>query len=136
MASPKIGGLYQKLPEYAQRVRLWAAQQPQYYARDDDYLAEISARMYAESQGDKHPLGDRLLIVLTRDKYDYPGPNAGSLVKEHQEQQARMAQLSSRGSQIIVPNSAHEIHLDAPDAVVDAIRKVTIGAGNEGEKSR
>jgi len=73
MDPPKIGGLHENLPKCAQRVRLWAVQQPKYYARDDNYLAEISARMYAERQGDKHPLGDVPLIVLTRNKYDYPG---------------------------------------------------------------
>lgn len=122
--TPKIEAPYDKLPEFAQRVRLWAVQQPKYYAQDDDYMAEISARMYAESQSRKNPLGSVPLIVLTRDKYDYPGPDAAMLVQEHKAQQARMAGLSSRGKQVTVPNSVHEIQLSTPEAVVSAIREV------------
>jgi pimeloyl-ACP methyl ester carboxylesterase len=68
------------------------------------------------------------LIVLTRDKdkHDYQGPLTASLVKEHEEQQARMATLSSRGSQIVVPNSGHQIELEAPEKVVAAIHEMTI----------
>jgi len=123
VANPKIGVSESKLPEYAQQVRLWAIQQPKYYAQDDDYMAEISARIYAESHSRKYPLGDIPLIVLTRDQYDYPGPAAATLTREHQEQQALMVLLSSRGSQIVVRHSGHEIHLDAPAAVVSAIRQ-------------
>jgi hypothetical protein len=121
---PKIDAPFDKLPEFAQQVRLWALKQPKYYAEDDDYMSEISARMYAENQARKNPLGNVPLIVLTRDKYDYPGPDAAVLVQEHKNQQARMAGLSSRGRQIIVPNSGHEIQLYAPDDVVGAIHEV------------
>jgi pimeloyl-ACP methyl ester carboxylesterase len=128
MRNPKIDPPYDKLPKYAQRVRLWALQQPKNYAQDDDYMAEISARMYAQDQAQEHPLGSVPLIVLTRDKdkHDYQGPLTASLVKEHEEQQARMATLSSRGSQIVVPNSGHQIELEAPEKVVAAIHEMTI----------
>jgi pimeloyl-ACP methyl ester carboxylesterase len=124
LGNPKIGSPDNKLPEYAQQVRLWATQQPKYYAQDDDYMAEISARVYAEDQVKRHPLGDIPLIVLTRGKYDYPAPLAASLTKEHQEQQARMVQLSTRARQITIPDSGHEIQIDAPEKVVAAIREV------------
>jgi len=124
MGTAKIEAPFDRLPEYAQGVRRWAIQQPKYYAQDDDYLPEISARIYAQSSVKKHPLGHVPLVVLTRDKYDYPVPNAASLVKEHQDQQARMAKLSSRGRQVVIPNSGHEIHLYAPDAVVKGIREL------------
>jgi pimeloyl-ACP methyl ester carboxylesterase len=128
MGTPKIRPPYNKLPEYAQQVRLWAVQQPKNYAQDDDYMAEISARVYAEDQSKKHPLGDVALIVLTRGRYDYPGPLAASLTREHQEQQARMAQLSSRSRQITVADSRHEIQIDAPDSVIAAIQEVMASA--------
>jgi pimeloyl-ACP methyl ester carboxylesterase len=124
VSTPKIEAPFDKLPEQAQQIRLWALQQPKYYAQDDDYLAEISARMYAENQKHAHPLGSVPLIVLTRDKYDYPGPDAASFVKEHKEQQAAMTKLSTHSTQIIVPKSGHHIHLDVPDEVVAAIRRV------------
>jgi pimeloyl-ACP methyl ester carboxylesterase len=126
--NPKIDPPYDKLPQYAQRVRLWALQQPKNYAQDDDYMAEISARMYAQDQAQEHPLGGVPLVVLTRDKnkHDYQGPLTASLVKEHEEQQARMTRLSSRGRQIVVPNSGHQIELEAPDKVVAAIHEITV----------
>jgi hypothetical protein len=135
--NPKIDPPYDKLPQYAQRVRLWALQQPKNYAQDDDYMAEISARMYAQDQAQEHPLGKVKLIVLTRDKnkHDYQGPLTASLVKEHEEQQARMTKLSSDGRQIIVPNSGHQIELEAPDKVVAAIHDIT-GYQNQGDKIR
>ncbi len=126
IGNPKIDPPYDKLPQFAQSVRLWAVQQPKNYANDDDYMAEISARMYAEDQVQEHPLGGLPLIVLTRDKdkHDYQGPLTASLVKEHVEQQARMVKLSTRGSQIVVPNSGHQIELEAPDKIVAAIHEI------------
>jgi pimeloyl-ACP methyl ester carboxylesterase len=127
MSNPKIEPPYDRLPDYAQRVRLWALKQPKNYAEDDDYLAEITAREYALDQTEDHPLDSILLIVLTRDKSrmnDYQGPQAASLVQEHEEQQARMAKLSSHGKQIIVPNAGHQIELEAPETVVSAVRDI------------
>ena len=122
VGTPKIEPPFEKLPENAQRDRIWALGQLTYYASDDDYLAEISAKMYAEDQNKRFSLGSIPLIVLTRTKYDYPPALRATLTKEHQEQQARMAKLSTRGRQILVPNSGHHIQIDAPGAVVNAIR--------------
>ena len=129
--NPKIDPPYDKLPEYAQRVRLWALQQPKNYAQDDDYMAEISARVYAQDQAQEHPLGSVPLVVLARDKskHDYQGPLTASLVKEHEEQQARMAKLSTHGRQIVVPNSGHQIELEAPDKVVAAVHEIAVYSG-------
>jgi pimeloyl-ACP methyl ester carboxylesterase len=128
MGAPQIDAPYNRLPEFSKQVRLWALQQAKYWAQDDDYLAEISARMYAEDKSHQHPLGDTPVVVLTRDLYDYPGPDSALLTKEHKEQQTRMAQLSTQGRQVIVPDSGHEIQLYAPDAVVNAIRNVILTA--------
>ena len=84
--------------------------------------------MYAERQAAHTSPKQYSVVVLTRDLYDYPGPNAAALVKEHKEQQARMARLSTKGRQVIVPESGHEIQLYAPDSVVVAIRGVIMTA--------
>jgi pimeloyl-ACP methyl ester carboxylesterase len=128
VGNPEIHPPYDKLPENAQRVRQWAVQQPKNYAEDDDYMAEISARMYAQDQVQEHPLGSVPLIILTRDKdkHDYQGPLTASLVKEHEEEQARMVKLSTHGSQITVSNSGHQIELEAPDKVVTAIHNIAV----------
>ncbi|HEX6628914.1 MAG TPA: alpha/beta hydrolase [Gemmatimonadaceae bacterium] len=124
IGKPKIEPPFDKLPPDAQRVRLWAAVQPKLFAESDDYLPEISAKAYTESQDDAHPLCDIPLVVLARSRSDYPPDVAAALIAEHNAQQAKFARLSTRGKEIIVPNSGHHIQLDAPDAVADAIRRL------------
>jgi pimeloyl-ACP methyl ester carboxylesterase len=75
--------------------------------------------------------GDRPLIVLTRGKVDIPpspteedrAAAAYEMVWEH-EIQPKLARLSTCGRQIIVANSGHEIHEQAPEAVINAVREV------------
>jgi hypothetical protein len=73
-------------------------------------------------------LGDRPLIVLTAGKVDegiYDSAIDAAAQRVWVEGlQAEMAQLSSRGKQVIVPDSGHMISTERPDAVVDAIREV------------
>jgi pimeloyl-ACP methyl ester carboxylesterase len=74
-------------------------------------------------------LGDRPLIVLTAGKVDegvYDSPTDAAAVQRFWVEglQADLVQLSSRGEQIIVPESGPLIPMKRPDAVVDAVRKV------------
>jgi len=126
IGKPSIDPPFDKLPPDAQRARLWAGVQPKLFAQGDDYLAEISANAYAEAQSNAHPLGDVPLIVLARSRSDYPPDVAALLTAEHAAQQAKFATLSTTGTEIIVPSSGHHIQLDAPDAVVDAIRSLVL----------
>src|SRR5438876_759444 len=128
IGKPTIDPPFDKLPPDAQRARLWAGVQPKLFAQGDDYLAEISAKAYAETQSNAHPLGDVPLIVLARSRSDYPPNVAAVLTAEHAGQQAKLATLSTTGTEIIVPNSGHHIQLDAPAAVVDAIRSLVLPA--------
>ena len=124
IGTPKIEPPFDKLPADAQRARLWAVLQPKSMAGGDDYLAEVSAKVYAESQSKAHPLGDIPLIVLARSRSDYPPEVAAILTREHDAQQAKFATLSTKGTEIVVPNAGHHIQLDAPDVVIDAIRRL------------
>ena len=124
IGKPKIEPPFDKLPADAQRARLWAVVQPKSFAQSDDYLAEISAEVYAETQHNAHPLRDIPLIVLARSRSDYPPEVAAILTAEHTAQQAKFATLSTNGTEIIVPDSGHHIQLDAPDAVVNAIQQI------------
>ena len=126
IGKPSIDPPFDKLPPDAQRARLWAAVQAKLFAQGDDYLAEISAKAYAEAQSNAHPLGDIPLIVLARSRSDYPANVVALLTAEHTAQQATLATLSTTGTEIIVPNSGHHIQLDTPDAVVDAIRSLVL----------
>jgi pimeloyl-ACP methyl ester carboxylesterase len=51
---------------------------------------------------------------------------AAMLMTEHKKQQARFVDLSSKGIQIIVPDTGHHIQLDAPDQVVAAIKRFSV----------
>jgi pimeloyl-ACP methyl ester carboxylesterase len=73
-------------------------------------------------------LGDRPLVVLTAGRFP-----ADPLATQQQmdeglkiwtEMLAEEARLSTRGKQIIVPDSDHMIPFERPDAIVSAIREV------------
>lgn len=85
---------------------------------------------------------DRPLIILTRGKVELP-PNpsdedrewaAYELVWQH-EIQPKLARLSTRGRQIIVENSGHRIHEEAPEIVAAAVREVLADVRNQPHSS-
>ena len=111
---------YDRLPAREQKLHLWAASLP---ALDDaensqkDWSSEYMARLYATPQ--EGILGAKPLLVLTRTRgYDDP-----ELEAERRSQQAQLVRLSRQSEQILVPGG-HNLHLESPDALADAIRKV------------
>ena len=125
---PSIDPPFDKLPEKAKQQRLWALAQLNHFAAGDNpYLAEELEAIYEQTQKQPYLLDDLPLIVLSRSRDEYPPEHAALLSAEHRKQQESLAQLSRRGTQIIVPNSGHHIQLDAPDAVIAAIRKLAAG---------
>lgn len=78
-------------------------------------------------------LGDRPLVVLTAGKdpeaEDLPKGVSVAEMREFRkiwvnDLQVRQARLSTRGKQIVVPDSTHMIPLERPDTVVNAIHEV------------
>ncbi len=75
-------------------------------------------------------LGDRPLIVLTAGKPYEPDPLLTPQQMERQaniwirELQVEEMRLSTRGEQIVVPDSTHDMPQDRPDAIVSAIHTV------------
>ncbi len=78
-------------------------------------------------------LGERPLVVLTagkdEDEKDLPKGISPQDLREFRKTwindlQVRQAKLSTRGKQIIVPDSSHMIPMQRPDAVVAAIHEV------------
>jgi len=69
-------------------------------------------------------LGTMPLIVLTHGTYDPDDPldalSQAQGIALHRE----TAKLSRAGSQRVVPNSLHNIEIDAPEAIIDAVREV------------
>jgi pimeloyl-ACP methyl ester carboxylesterase len=84
---------------------------------------EADAR-YARLFAGTNPLGDLPLIVLTHSLWDMS--DATSEVHYHAWRQAHVqtAALSRRGAQEMVPNSKHNMQVDNPGAVVDAIERL------------
>ena len=112
------------------------------FAEELFYLQEQQKfRNAVESEGDASSqsaaqarsagnLGDRPLIVLTAGKPYEPEPLLTETDLEKQKKmwidvlQVEEAHLSTRGKQIVVPDSGHMIPFERPDAVVSAIREV------------
>ncbi len=100
----------------------------------DAALSEIrSFAASAEEVRRTGNLGDRPLVVLTagKEEDDKDLPKGVSLQEMREfrktwmnDLQVRQARLSTRGKQIVVPDSAHMIPMERPDTVVNAIREV------------
>jgi pimeloyl-ACP methyl ester carboxylesterase len=96
--------------------------------------AEIAGSMYvADAQADaryarlfdrRAPFGDLPLIVLTHGFYDMSEDNGEVHYRSWRMAHAQTAALSTRGRQRMVPNSMHNLQIDSPGAVVDAVLDV------------
>lgn len=64
------------------------------------------------------------LAVLTRGKRQLPEVTGKSLEAEWQDMQKDLAKLSDNAWQVIIQDSGHSIHQEAPDAIVDNTLKV------------
>jgi pimeloyl-ACP methyl ester carboxylesterase len=73
-------------------------------------------------------LGDLPLLVLSHDPGTAQPDLPEDLVKPTndawQQMQTELAQLSTRGTQVIAKNSGHYVQLDRPDVVIDGVRNV------------
>lgn len=133
-AEEKLEPPLDRLPESVQKIRLWAQSQPDYddaRSNELDWSAEELALMYANRGKPEYMLGDIPLIVLSRtdggysDDLDVP---ANEMEEERVRLQKELARLSTNSKHIIAKNSGHNIHLEAPQLVIDAIRQVVTAA--------
>jgi pimeloyl-ACP methyl ester carboxylesterase len=124
----KIDAPYDRLPAEYQHMHLWAiARAP---VREDaanserDWSPEYMAAWRKKSQ--EGSLGNIPLIVLTRAEGGYgrdiDAPSA-QLEAERKQAQAALAKLSKRGKLVVV-KSGHEMQVEAPDEVANAIVQV------------
>jgi pimeloyl-ACP methyl ester carboxylesterase len=112
---------FDRLPAEQQRLHAWAAAQPGLDAVEDsqrEWSTEYFARWMAASQ--KGTLGDVPLIVLTRAEGGFA---SDELERARRDAQRQLAELSSHGSQRII-KAGHNMHLEAPEVVSQAIRDV------------
>ena len=64
------------------------------------------------------------LIVLTQGNASSPSSAAPGVLRGWIELQRQLAQRSRRGRHVLVPNSGHGIPVEAPDAVISAVREM------------
>jgi pimeloyl-ACP methyl ester carboxylesterase len=118
---------FDRLPKKEQDLQRWAQQLPELNDAEDsqkEWSTEYMAHLHATPQ--EGSLGAKPLIVLSRTEGHYGNDldvPAAELEADRLRLQARLALLSSEGKLVFVP-SGHNMHLEAPDAVADAIKSV------------
>jgi pimeloyl-ACP methyl ester carboxylesterase len=130
---PKISSPFNRLPPQFQKQRIWAMRQPKILLADNgSYWAEEFAEMYADSL---YSLNNKPLYVLSsgRDAFSVTTDSvARAMWIEKLFQKEKMANLSTNSKHVITTKSGHEIHLEEPELVVNAIKEV-IKAARTGE---
>ena len=71
------------------------------------------------------------LIVLTQGNQSSPSSAAPGVLRGWVDLQRRFAERSRRGRQVLVPNSGHGIPVEAPDAVIGAVREMVMTVREE-----
>jgi pimeloyl-ACP methyl ester carboxylesterase len=115
----------QKIPSL--RQALWFVHPNEYSATADDLASLKHLDCSSPTPGQ---LGDLPLVILTHGQ-PFPGPFAvlesGWMASQH-----RLAALSRQATLISAQNSNHMIHLEQPDLVIDAVRRMhSIASHNE-----
>lgn len=119
---------FDKLPAEQRQWHLWASSQSKHFvAMSAEFIGEKAERIRAENLKPL-PLGSIPLVVLCRDTTYEPAHTPG-----HALMQERIAHLSRRGEFRTAVRSGHHVHLDRPDAVIEAIR-TAVSKAREGER--
>jgi pimeloyl-ACP methyl ester carboxylesterase len=115
-AVQRITGEIRKLPasDLAVVRGLWS--QPKNFTSLRQYIGALPVS--AAQAAAVRSLGDLQLVVLSGDHH-------GS---RYADWQRDLAQLSSRGRQLVASGSGHWVHLDRPELVIRAIREVVVAA--------
>jgi pimeloyl-ACP methyl ester carboxylesterase len=81
-----------------------------------------------EVEAAKFTFGDKPLVILTHSKpFPMPGLTTAQIAgvgKAWSDGHDVLAAKSTRGSNTVVPDTSHYIQIDAPGAVIDAVKKV------------
>lgn len=128
MMNTEIDPLFKRFPDSIQRMQLWAQSQSQFIkaVQDEmDWSPEDVADLYVHKGEAGYMLGNMPLIVLTRGKGGFDGRvDSLQLENERLQAQEQLVHLSSNSEHIIDMNSGHNIHVEDPAIVIDAIKKV------------
>ena len=121
-----------RLPDSIQALQLWAQSEKKYIdasSAEMDWSPEDVANLYKHQGEAAYKLGNIPLIVITRGKGGYDGrKDSLELETERLQLQKELTNLSTNSKFIIDQNSGHNIHLEDPETVIDAIRQVYYAA--------
>jgi pimeloyl-ACP methyl ester carboxylesterase len=124
-----------KLPDSIQKLQLWAQVQMNYLdatSAEMDWSPEDVANLYKHQGESAYKLGNIPLIVITRGKGGYDGRSDSlALETERLQLQKQLSNLSTNSKFIVDNNSGHNIHLEDPQIVIQAIRAVCEAARNK-----
>ena len=117
-----------KLSADDQKMQIWAQTQFSYYkaaSSEMDWSPEDVADMYKNKGKSNYMLGSIPLIVISKGRGSYSGlPDSAELEKQRLKGQDDLAHLSTNSKHIIDKNSGHNIHLEDPETVINAIKLV------------
>lgn len=130
-----LDSLYGNLPPVEQQLQLWAQNLPSLEpteASQREWSEATFARLLAHPEA--HPLRSIPTVVLTRARSGYTADldvPASQMDREYKDGQALLAHLSGRNRQIFL-DCGHNMELEDPAGVADAIRKVVEAARHRG----
>ena len=111
-----------------QKMQLWAQTQYNYFkaaSGEMDWSPEDVADMYNNKGKPAYMLGNIPLIVISKGNGDYSGlPDSAELENQRLELQEELTHLSTNSRHIVDKNSGHNIHLEDPATVINAIKEV------------
>ena len=120
--------MFKALPEAQRQMQLWAQQQPGVYdaqQSETEWSGEYFARWLASPQTGS--LGDIPVIVLSRADGGYSDADLDIPVAQYEQErkdgQRKLAILSTNSRQIVV-QSGHNMNLEVPETVTNAVREV------------
>jgi pimeloyl-ACP methyl ester carboxylesterase len=117
-----------KLSPEDQKMQVWAQTQFNYYkaaSGEMDWSPEDVADMYKNKGNPNYKLGNMPLIVLTKGQGNFSGtPDSVALENQRLMLQNDLARLSTNSKHIVDKNSGHNIHLEDPAIVINAIKQV------------
>jgi len=126
--STDIDPLFRKFPEDIQRRQIWAQSQPHFIPAvqaEMDWSPEDVSNLFQHRNEKDYLLGSIPLIVMTRGKGGFDGRmDSLQLEKDRLASQEQLLHLSSNSKHIIDMKSGHNIHVEDPDAVIEAIEEV------------
>jgi pimeloyl-ACP methyl ester carboxylesterase len=105
------------------------------YKPEEDYLGDEAQFLYLEREKDPQPFGDRPLFVLAAGKRPPPPGMTEDSYKDIRRaidrDRADAANLSRNSRFVLDVNSRHDIQIDDPKAVADAVEEVVSAVKNE-----